>query len=92
MEGTDAAVDRDDAITVQQPEAGRWAWVDEGHDGPGTRIVEWIDIVELAAIVVHDDGTEQLELNANDFEEGAGFLSDTRWIRSSRWVDIQEQR
>lgn len=92
MEETDAALDIDDAIVVQQPEAGRWAWVDEGHDGPGTRIVEWIDIVELAAVVINEDGTELLELNANEFGDGAGFLSETRWLRSSHWVDIEEQR
>ena len=91
MKRTNAAVDLDDAITVQQPEAGRWAWVDEGYDGPGTGIVEWIDIVEHAAVLVHEDGTEMLELNANEVAD-EGFLSETRWLRSSRWVDIEERR
>lgn len=91
MKGTDGNIDLDDAITVQQPEEGRWAWVDEGYDGPGTRIVEWIDIVELAAVVVHEDETALLELNANEFGDG-GFLSETRWLRSSRWVDLDERR
>lgn len=83
---------RDDNITVQQPREGRWAWVDDEYEGAGTRVVEWIDVIDLAEIVVHVGGVRHLQFNANESLGKNGFLSETRWLQSSHWLDLDEMR
>lgn len=82
----------EDAISIREVAEGRWAWVDDEYDGAGTRVVEWIELTALATVVVHDDGEEHLQLNDNEFEGSDGYLSETRWIESSRWASLDGMR
>jgi hypothetical protein len=82
----------EDAINIREVDDGRWAWVDDEYDGTGTRIVEWIEVTELATVVVHHGDEEHLQLNDNEFDGTDGFLSETRWLSSSRWVSLEESR
>lgn len=81
----------DDGIEVQQAHDGRWAWVDTRYDGPGTRVIEWIEVVDLARVEVTVGGVEHLQLN-DGAAGGDASLSEHRWIQSSHWYDLEDAR
>lgn len=82
----------DDDIEVQQAHDGRWAWVDTDNDGPGTRVIEWIEIIDLARVEVTVGGIEHLQLNDNQFGGEDDSLSVNRWIQSSHWYNLDAMR
>lgn len=86
------AYELDDDIAVQQAHNGRWAWVDEGYDGAGTRVIEWIEIIDLAESTVAVEGVKHLRFSATD-SNGEGHGGDeTHWLQSSHWMDTDEMR
>ena len=92
MSESSSRYDLDDDIAVQQAHDGEWAWVDEAYDGAGTRVVEWIEIVDLTEVEVDRDGVRHLQLNDADATGAGRRLSETRWLQSSHWVDVEEMR
>lgn len=82
----------EDGIEIQQSHDGRWAWVDTDHDGPGTPVVEWIEIIDLARVEVETGGITHLQLNDNEFRGQDTSLSENRWIQSSHWYNLDEIR
>jgi hypothetical protein len=92
MSETSPSTGVDDDIEIQQAHDGRWAWVDEAYDGAGTRVIEWIDVIDLDRKSVEVGGVEHLRFNDNEFDGDDGTPSETRWIQSSHWYDLEEVR
>lgn len=91
MTKTIAGTGPEDAIEPVRTADG-WAWVDTKCEGPGTRIVEEIEVVRYAVTARDINGVEHLQIEESDVE-GAGPVSPSgRVICSSHWLDLDAMR
>lgn len=72
--------------------ADGWAWVDTGSEGPGTRLVEPVEVVEYAVTPREVGGVEHLEIAEIDPDDAGSTPSTERTVCSSHWYDLDDVR
>lgn len=87
--GSDDGLD-DDIDLVKSTDG--WRWVDTECDGPGTEVVEEVDVVEYVVTLQTVDGIDHLQIAGVESDDGAHELASDRTIRSSHWHDLDEMR
>lgn len=87
--GTDDGLDDD--IDLVKSRNG-WFWVDTDCDGPGTEVVEEVDIVEYAVTLETVNGVKHLQIAGVESNDGTPELSSGRAVQSSHWYDLDEMR
>lgn len=91
MTKTVAGVGPDDAIEPVRTYEG-WAWVDTDCDGPGTRIVEEVEVISYTLTFRDINGVDHLQIEEAE-SEAAGLVSPSGCvICSSHWYDLDEMR
>lgn len=91
MTKTIAGTGPEDAIEPVRTADG-WAWVDTDCEGPGTRIVEEVEVVRYTVTPRDIDGVDHLQIEESESDDAEPVTPSGRVICSSHWVDLDEMR
>ncbi|QLD89080.1 hypothetical protein HWV07_08570 [Natronomonas salina] len=91
MTKTSAGSGPEDAIEPVRTADG-WAWVDTDCEGPGTRLIEEVDVVKYAVTPRDIDGVDHLQIEESTAQTVGPVSPSGRVICSSHWLDLEEMR